>query len=63
MCGLKVVELQYTMRTLAIAPADHGEALPAAYHRAMKFWFILGRPAFASLMIVFALMIVKPEFW
>jgi len=63
LCWLKVVGLQYRMRDLATAAADEGAALPAAYHRAMKLWLILGWPAFVSLTAVFVLMVMKPEIW
>lgn len=60
---LKVVRLQYRMRTLAVDAAARGDALPEEYHRAMKLWFALGWPAFMSLMIVFTLMVMKPKIW
>lgn len=63
LCWLKVVRLQYAMRAFATAAADTGTALPEAYHRAMKLWFVLGWPAFVSLTLVFVLMVMKPEIW
>ncbi len=62
-CWLKVVQLQYRMRDFAIRAAERGEPLGQEYHRAMKRWFILGWPAFISLAIVFALMVMRPELW
>ena len=62
-CWLKVVQLQYRIREYAIGAVERGECLPREYHRAMKLWFILGWPAFASLVIVMALMVMKPEIW
>ena len=62
-CWLKVVQLQYRMRKFAIGASERGETLPQEYQRAMKLWFILGWPAFLSLAIVFALMVMKPEIW
>ncbi len=59
-CWLKVVLLQYEMRDLAIAATENGEALPDEFHRAMRLWFILGWPAFFSLITVFVLMVMKP---
>jgi uncharacterized membrane protein len=29
----------------------------------MKHWFSLGWPAFVSLMVVFVLMVMKPDIW
>ena len=62
-CWLKVVQLQYRMKDLVIAAADNGEELPPDYHRAMKTWFVLGWPAFASLIVIFVLMVMKPDLW
>lgn len=63
LCWLKVVQLQYRMRRLAIAAHETGQALPAAYHAAMKLWFALGWPAFLALLAVLALMVMKPDLW
>lgn len=63
LCWLKVVQLQYRMRDLAAGAESHGEPLSADYHSAMRLWFILGWPAFISLLAVFALMVMKPAFW
>ncbi len=62
-CWLKVVQLQLRIRTLAVAASERGDSLPFDYHRAFKLWFVLGWPAFVSLMIVFALMVMKPDVW
>ena len=62
-CWLKVVHLQYRMRMFAIDAHERGESLPQEYHSAMRLWFILGWPAFLSLLLVFALMVMKPEIW
>lgn len=63
LCWLKVVQLQYRMRDLAAAAVERGGSLPADYDAAMRLWFILGWPAFASLLAVFALMVMKPTLW
>ena len=62
-CWLKVVQLQLRMRDLAVAAHAGGTALPDAYHRAMRLWFVLGWPAFLALVAVFALMVMKPTLW
>ena len=62
-CWLKVVQLQYRMRDLAAAAAARNESLPPDYEKAMKLWFILGWPAFLSLIVVFALMVMRPVLW
>ena len=62
-CWIKVVGLQYRMRALAEAAQAGGTALPPEYFAAMRLWFVLGWPAFASLLIIFALMVWKPVLW
>lgn len=62
-CWLKVVQLQYRMKALSTAAAAERGDLPVDYHRAMKTWFVLGWPAFVSLLIIFALMVMKPVLW
>jgi uncharacterized membrane protein len=61
-CWLPVVWIQIKMRDLARAARDAGEPLPARYHRLFRAWFILGWPAFAGVIAIFALMIAKPGF-
>ncbi len=48
------------MRVLAQAARRSGSALPAAYFRLMRSWFLLGWPAFLALVVVFWLMVAKP---
>jgi uncharacterized membrane protein len=60
-CWLPVVLIQMALRDLASAARDSGEPLPARYHRLFRIWFILGWPAFAGLIAIFALMIAKPS--
>lgn len=52
--------LQKPARDLALAADARGEALPAAYFNAMRWWFRLGWPAFLSVMWIFWLMVGKP---
>ncbi len=59
-CWLPVLWLQKQARDLAAAAASAGDALPPAYHRAMRAWFWLGWPAFLSVLAIFWLMVVKP---
>lgn len=59
-CWFTVVRLQIDMRDLAARAVARGEALPAAYHRKFRLWFLLGWPAFLGLMVIFALMVAKP---
>ncbi len=59
-CWFPVVYLQIKMRNLAVAAYQTEQPLPAKYFRYFKYWFILGWPAFLSLIVVFYLMTNKP---
>ncbi len=61
-CWLPVVWLQVRVRDLARAARAGGRDLPPEYHRAMRLWFVLGWPAFISVIAIFALMVFKPDF-
>ncbi|HEY0044780.1 MAG TPA: DUF2269 domain-containing protein [Allosphingosinicella sp.] len=58
---LPVVWMQSRMRTLARAAADSGTPLPAEYYRLFRWWFAFGFPAFAAVLLIFWLMITRPE--
>lgn len=62
-CWVPVVALQIRARDLAGRAADANQPLPPEYHRAMRLWFTLGWPAFIALLVVFLLMIAKPDLW
>ncbi|MDA0704289.1 MAG: DUF2269 domain-containing protein [Proteobacteria bacterium] len=59
-CWLPVVGLQMRMRNMAEAARDRGEALPAAYARLARAWFLLGWPAFAAMIGIYVLMVFRP---
>lgn len=59
-CWIPVVVLQRRARDLAIVAVRDGTPLPAAYHRAMRYWFALGWPAFAAVLATYWLMVAKP---
>ncbi|MBT5414927.1 MAG: DUF2269 domain-containing protein [Rhodospirillaceae bacterium] len=59
-CWLPVVGLQMRMRDLAEAARDRGEALPAAYARLARAWFLLGWPAFIAMIGIYTLMVFRP---
>ncbi|WP_447910269.1 DUF2269 family protein [Brevundimonas bullata] len=61
-CWLPVVWFQWRMVKLAEAAAAAGAPLPPAYHRLFRAWFILGWPAFAGVIGIYALMVAKPVF-
>ncbi len=58
---LPVVWMQSRMRSLSRDAAERGEPLPPAYHRLFRWWFAFGFPAFAAVLIIFWLMIARPE--
>ncbi len=58
-CWLPVVWIQYRLKQLAdIAPDVAG--LPMEFARLLRRWFLLGMPAFASVMVILFLMVAKP---
>lgn len=59
-CWLPVVWLQVQMRNLARRALQEGTPLPEAYYHYFRFWFLLGWPAFAGVLLVFWLMVAKP---
>jgi uncharacterized membrane protein len=62
-CWLPVVWIQIRLRNLAAAAARDGTPLPPLYHRLFRIWFVLGWPAFAGVIAIFALMVWKPLTW
>ena len=62
-CWLPVVVMQIRIRHLAASALKNNTALPPAYYRLMRAWFILGWPAFIGLVLVFWLMVAKPQLW
>ena len=59
LCWLPVVAIQYRLRKLANEALDTG-VLSAAFHQQMRWWTALGIPAFASILLLFWLMVFKP---
>jgi uncharacterized membrane protein len=60
-CWLPVLVLQARMRNLADEALRSGKkSLPPRYHRLMRIWFVLGWPAFLSVLGIFWLMVAKP---
>lgn len=59
-CWLPVVVIQIRLRDLARAASIQGTPLPPSYDRLFRVWFVLGWPAFAGVLAIFALMIWKP---
>lgn len=57
-CWLPVVVLQIRLRDAALA-APSTAALDARFHRRFALWFALGWPAFAAMLVLFALMLAR----
>lgn len=60
-CWLPVVWLQILARNDAREAAARNTPLPARYWRVMRWWFWLGWPAFISMLVIFWLMVRKPN--
>ena len=63
---LPVVWMQMRMRDLAAEALRENRPLPPRYHRLFWLWFAFGFPAFAAVLGIFWLMIVRPDlppFW
>jgi uncharacterized membrane protein len=58
---LPVVWMQRRMRDLAGEAARAGAALPEAYHRLFRAWFLCGFPAFFAVLAIVWLMLARPE--
>jgi uncharacterized membrane protein len=59
-CWIPVVWLQIQMRDLAQIARARDTAFPDRYHRYARTWFMLGWPAFLSVLAIFALMVLRP---
>ena len=63
LCWFPVVYLQTSMCKMVTHAAQNHTKLPHRYHQYFRLWFILGIPAFASLLVVFYLMSNRPLTW
>ncbi len=59
-CWLPVVWIQIKLKKILKTCLETQAELPTHYHRLFNLWFILGFPAFISLVIIFYLMVAKP---
>ena len=59
---LPVVWIQIKLRNMAADAAREGRALPTDYDRLFRTWFVCGFPAFASVLAIFWLMLMRPHF-
>ena len=60
-CWLPVVWLQLRIRQLAEASLQQNTPMPPEVTQYIRIWFILGWPAFISVIAIFYLMVLKPE--
>jgi uncharacterized membrane protein len=60
-CWLPVVWIQLQMRDMANQAVASGTSLPPRYWRFLRWWVLLGIPAFLALVVVFYLMVAKPS--
>ena len=60
-CWLPVVYLQIKMRDISLECLHNNVPLPQRYHQLNNMWFRLGVPAFIAIIVVFALMVGKPD--
>lgn len=60
-CWMPVVWMQIKMRDMAKHALDTGEALPRRYWKLDRWWVMLGSLAFPAIIIVFYLMVYRPE--
>jgi len=60
-CWLPVVWIQLRMRDMARDAAATGRPLPSRFWRLFGTWIALGIPAFLALVVVFWLMVARPD--
>ncbi len=56
LCWLPVVAIQYRLRNLASSAKSY-DALPTEFHRLIRWWVVLGVPAFVAVMVIVVLMV------
>ncbi len=60
-CWLPVVWLQIKMRDFAKQALTEGKDLPTTYWQIDRWWILLGSLAFPAMIIIFYLMVFKPN--
>jgi uncharacterized membrane protein len=58
-CWIPVILIQYKLRTIAESSLKEGVLAPG-FKKMMRLWTALGIPAFASILLIFWLMVFKP---
>lgn len=61
-CWIPVLVLQYRMRKLAREALAKNEGLPSEYALYARIWVGLGIIAFSAMVVVYWLMVMKPQF-
>lgn len=61
-CWLPVVWMQIKMRDIAKVSINNNSPLPKLYWIMNRWWILLGSLAFPSLVVVFYLMVFRPDF-
>lgn len=61
LCWLPVVWIQIQLKKMLQASVTQNVPLPKRYYRLFKIWFLLGWPAFLGLILVFFMMVMKPQ--
>ena len=56
LCWIPVVFIQHRLRDLARTAASYA-ALPPEFHRMMRWWIVLGVPAFTAVLLIVVLMV------
>lgn len=57
---IPVVWMQHRLRDLAAQAAASGSALPEAYFKLFRAWFVCGFPAFVAVLTIIWLMLANP---
>lgn len=60
---LPVVYFQMRIRDIAAKAAAEQKPLPADYYWYYRRWFAFGFPAFFAILLIFWLMIARPQLW
>jgi uncharacterized membrane protein len=62
-CWLPVLWIQYRLRNLARDSLRDSHVLPSEYWKLSRIWVGLGVIAFAAFVVIFYLMVFRPEFY
>lgn len=61
-CWIPVIFLQYRFRSLALSAMRDNRPLDSQCATVMRRWYALGWPALFSILLIYALMIARPDF-